>query len=294
MAIAWTFALCVQHSVAAPALVTLADSVADFSNTQGYRNWQYGYIDTASGPSFVPFTIFQSNYPDSNPNGSPAWVADTLPANSYLFTALWASGGMDNGLQSSFISREQFDDRRWVSNINATVTISGQFGNPGAPLIQQDGINALILVNGTPIWSLNSSGYIPVAPYSVSTTLSVGAIVDFVVEPHANDYADEHTFTALIQTPAPVGDVNLDGIVNSQDIAVVSSNWLNAGTGIAADVNGDGIVNAQDLALISSNWMAQIGTPSPVQVPEPTTIALLALGAALGRLFPIGCKRRAP
>ena len=167
MAMTWTCSAFTQRSMAAQGLVTLADSVADFSNTQGYRGWQYGYVDTATGPGFAPFSIFQSNYPDSNPNGSPAWVVDTLPADSYLFTALWASGGMDNGLQSSFISREQYDDRRWVSNINTTVTISGQFGNPGAPLSQQDGISAFILVNGTPVWSFDSGGYIPVAPYFI-------------------------------------------------------------------------------------------------------------------------------
>ena len=52
------------------------------------------------------------------------------------------------------------------------------------------------------------------------------------------------------------GDVNLDGIVNSQDLANVSSNWLRTGVGLlSGDVNGDGIVNSQDLATISSNWL---------------------------------------
>jgi hypothetical protein len=50
------------------------------------------------------------------------------------------------------------------------------------------------------------------------------------------------------------GDVNGDGIINSQDLASVSSSWL--GTGPTGDVNADGIVNAQDLAVVSSQWMA--------------------------------------
>jgi hypothetical protein len=49
------------------------------------------------------------------------------------------------------------------------------------------------------------------------------------------------------------GDVNGDGIVNAQDLALISSNW-GAGYG-AGDANGDGVVNAQDLALVSSNWL---------------------------------------
>ena len=56
------------------------------------------------------------------------------------------------------------------------------------------------------------------------------------------------------------GDPNGDGIVNSQDLALVSSGWLGAGP--TGDVNADGIVNAQDLALLSSNWLATL-TPGP-------------------------------
>ena len=66
------------------------------------------------------------------------------------------------------------------------------------------------------------------------------------------------------------GDVNLDGIVNSQDLANVSSNWLRTGVGLlSGDVNGDGIVNSQDLATISSNWL-QTGAP-PGVLDRPTS-----------------------
>ena len=53
-----------------------------------------------------------------------------------------------------------------------------------------------------------------------------------------------------------IGDANGDGIVNSQDLALVSSGWLTAGP--MGDVNADNIVNTQDLALISSNWLATL------------------------------------
>ncbi len=52
------------------------------------------------------------------------------------------------------------------------------------------------------------------------------------------------------------GDVNQDGIVNSQDLAAVASSWLTAG--VAGDVNADGIVNSQDLATISSQWLSTL------------------------------------
>ncbi len=87
------------------------------------------------------------------------------------------------------------------------------------------------------------------------------------------------------------GDANGDGIVNSQDLALVSSSWL-ATVSNPADVNHDGIVNSQDLALISANWLgtygsADSGGPAYAQasaqgfsVPEPATWLLAAIAVA--------------
>jgi hypothetical protein len=77
------------------------------------------------------------------------------------------------------------------------------------------------------------------------------------------------------------GDANGDGIVNGQDLALVSSSWLQSTPG--ADVNGDGIVNGQDLALMSSNWLATptAGGASASAVPEPGSAVLALLGLAL-------------
>ena len=84
--------------------------------------------------------------------------------------------------------------------------------------------------------------------------------------------------------------MNGDGIVNAQDLAIVSSNWLATGQGIPGDVNGDGIVNAQDLAIVASSWTsATSNTPSggssqaggSSNVPEPATAALAALAGAI-------------
>ena len=52
------------------------------------------------------------------------------------------------------------------------------------------------------------------------------------------------------------GDINQDGIVNGQDLALASSAWLTSG--VTGDVNADGIVNGQDLAIISSQWLATL------------------------------------
>ena len=85
----------------------------------------------------------------------------------------------------------------------------------------------------------------------------------------------------VIELPTLPADVNHDGIVNGQDIALVASNWLATGAGATGDVNNDGIVNGQDIALIASNWLATSGGGSAeaAAVPEPATLGLLVLGA---------------
>jgi hypothetical protein len=76
------------------------------------------------------------------------------------------------------------------------------------------------------------------------------------------------------------GDVNGDGIVNSQDLAVISSNWLVTGTGKSGDANNDGIVNSQDLALVSANWLNAVppagGNAAAVPEPSAAILAILA------------------
>jgi hypothetical protein len=79
-------------------------------------------------------------------------------------------------------------------------------------------------------------------------------------------------FTWTVTRPVIVGDVNNDGIVNGQDIALVASNWLNTGTGVPGDANVDGIVNGQDIALIASNWLATLPTGGAGGGSEAATI----------------------
>ncbi len=93
-----------------------------------------------------------------------------------------------------------------------------------------------------------------------------------------------HTLYA-ISGPLTVipGDVNHDGIVNAQDIALVASDWLKTGTNIGGDANGDGIVNSSDISTIAANWMANASSPvsqtsGVATVPEPSTFVLAALG----------------
>ena len=77
------------------------------------------------------------------------------------------------------------------------------------------------------------------------------------------EHLEQRLMFSVVSSPIP-GDLNHDSIVNSQDLAIVSSNWLGTGPApLAGDVNSDGIVNAQDIALISSSWLTAGPTLSP-------------------------------
>jgi len=77
---------------------------------------------------------------------------------------------------------------------------------------------------------------------------------------------------AYLLTPLPAGDTNGDGTVDLEDLNNVRNNFGGAGPG---DTNNDGIVDLVDL----NNVRNYFGMTSPQAVPEPPSLALLALGA---------------
>ena len=75
------------------------------------------------------------------------------------------------------------------------------------------------------------------------------------------------------------GDTNMDGFVGVDDLNTVLTNWNQTVTPgeHPADIDGNGFVGVDDLNVILSNW--NLGTP-PVQsnsIPEPSTVAGLAV-----------------
>ena len=65
------------------------------------------------------------------------------------------------------------------------------------------------------------------------------------------------------QHPDITADVNDDGVVNVQDLVLVSSRLEEAGEN-AADVNDDGVVNIQDLVLVAGELGGAAAAPSSV------------------------------
>ena len=74
------------------------------------------------------------------------------------------------------------------------------------------------------------------------------------------------------------GDADRDDDVDDADAAILAANWLDDdavdwGDG---DFNGDGTVNDADAAMMAANW--HFGVDVGGEVPEPSTLVLLALG----------------
>jgi hypothetical protein len=79
------------------------------------------------------------------------------------------------------------------------------------------------------------------------------------------------------------GDANNDGAVNVGDLGILAGNWQQVDffgkSWEQGDFTGDDVVNVGDLGVLAGAW-GWTGTPVPgAPVPEPASLALLALGA---------------
>jgi hypothetical protein len=73
------------------------------------------------------------------------------------------------------------------------------------------------------------------------------------------------------------GDATQDGNVSLGDIGIVAGNWnKNSQTWAQGDFTGDGVVGLGDIGILAGNWGWT--RPGGAPVPEPGTMALLALG----------------
>ena len=103
------------------------------------------------------------------------------------------------------------------------------------------------------------------------TDLDVAALDDI-------GWSIDYGFRFLQDSETP--DLNGDGFVGIEDLDILLANWGNAaGSPAGGDANGDGVVNSADLAIVQGAWGD--GTPLGGLVPEPGSLALLAMGGLL-------------
>ena len=78
------------------------------------------------------------------------------------------------------------------------------------------------------------------------------------------------------------GDIDGDGIVGFADFLVLSANFDMPGTATEGDLDGDGQVDFADFLILSTNFGMTVSVADGIAaVPEPTAVALLAIGSLL-------------
>jgi hypothetical protein len=190
--------------VEAPRL--LADSVADFSLTQGDHSWLYGY-DTGTFESFTPMpkqsTI--TAYMPVSKDTWDCWVSDTAH-----WTQIFQFGAHPNGTISSQPSNSvlQRAVRRWVCTYDGRINIVGEIAKIDVTPGGSNGVDASVYVDGgLPLYTTTIDGEdgggrsfrVP-----TPTTVHVGSFVDFVLDPHeGDDRHDLSRFTGVILRADP-------------------------------------------------------------------------------------------
>tara|TARA_Y100000588_G_scaffold344036_1_gene389936 strand:+ start:518 stop:1741 length:1224 start_codon:yes stop_codon:yes gene_type:complete len=90
--------------------------------------------------------------------------------------------------------------------------------------------------------------------------------------------------TLLNESPAAMGDANLDGVIDVGDLGIVGSNYNMVGMEFTdGDFNEDRSVNITDLGILGAHWSVSSKTRIPfttsvdtlVSVPEPQTFMMI-------------------
>ncbi len=115
------------------------------------------------------------------------------------------------------------------------------------------------------------------APGTDANVWSMQVVKFMIPDPNdANVDIVEHAELQLMETSTAriMGDVNLSGSVNDDDLSLLLANWVIGDEWGEGDLNESGAVNDDDLSLLLANWGAG-GSAAPEAVPEPASVALL-------------------
>jgi hypothetical protein len=169
----------------------IADSVADFSGTQGLGGWHYGYYP---GPDYTP-TGFQQMTQFTG----GTWYVQA----GTCWTQLWPNGGHPQGTDSSppYQAAEQWAVRRWISSVDGDFALTGHLADlDGGTDSGSNGIIGHIFVDGSELYSHTiDNGDLTGVDYIIPISLNVGSILDIAIEPRLqNARYDSTLFTAQV------------------------------------------------------------------------------------------------
>lgn len=203
--------------------VQLADSVAEFSGTQGGNSWFYGYwnkkADANNSYESADFIQFPRGTGNAL-NSTNYWSGSLwdIPAGNPPWTELSASGGHPAGDNSVPASAVHWAVRRYISETNGALRITGTLAASSSGGTCGDGTIGRIFVDGVEVFQRTVSNLS--VGYSIVVAANVGSTIDFVIDPGNanNDFCDATVFTAVIRTTA-----------GATVVADTIADWSNAG-----------------------------------------------------------------
>ncbi|MEM8959870.1 MAG: hypothetical protein AAGD38_00190 [Acidobacteriota bacterium] len=171
----------------------VADSVEDFSGTQGQNGWLYGYWDESAdadgeydqASDFKRFRHFGRdaiNRLSTHPEFSTGelWYLE----DGRYYTSLWAEGGHPHGTLDlgRYDKADQWVIRRWVSTVSGRIDIRGHAGKT-MPWGKNWGgsVKFLVVAGGDRVYEAEADD--GGQEYSVSVAVEVGTPVDFLIGP---------------------------------------------------------------------------------------------------------------
>jgi hypothetical protein len=100
--------------------------------------------------------------------------------------------------------------------------------------------------------------------------------VEGTITLHAFGYDDTAGSRSIAGGNDP--DINSDGIVDGLDVGILLGHWGGTENSAGGELNNTATVNGLDLGILLGSWDAAPVSAAPV--PEPTSVILLAAGAA--------------
>ncbi|QLE55097.1 Calx-beta domain-containing protein [Nostoc sp. TCL26-01] len=207
----------------------IANSQTEFSAIQGQNNWYYGYYN---GPFNSSDFQLMTQFIDSS-----TWFVQ----EGTYWTNLRAISGHPNGKTTGGgrLPVEQWAVRRWVSEIDGTVDISGDLKS----LSSSYGIVGRIFVDGVETWSQILDGGQGIN-YKVRVAVNKGSFVDFALDPRdSNDLYDTSEFTATIYSNTSPNNGTL--VFSSPQFSVREDGTPIAAVTVTRTNGNDGAVSAK-------------------------------------------------
>jgi hypothetical protein len=176
---------------------TIADSAAEFGETQGEQGWFYGYYaQTADADgSYDPTRDFVA----MEYCGEGAWRPDEVCGLTREQPGFRWTENLNWGLQHPETEPElELPVRRWVSDVSgpATLSIAHEVGGE-----YSDGTRALLLFDGEPVWrhDAQGGGRDAVMNDTMPIELHLGMVIDQLVHPIETSADDTTYFTIRIE-----------------------------------------------------------------------------------------------